>query len=220
MLMTDLKFASGESRVDRRKARTREALVDAAVTLIADGHGDRASIQEITETADVGFGSFYNHFESKDELFRVASERLLEEWAQLIDAACVGMTDTAGIFAVSFRISGRLGWTNPAMARFLLGAGLCLLDSTLGLTPRAMRDIKAGQAAGRFTITNGEVALSAAAGALLGLFREHLAKPRRVREQAVDEAAEALLRMLGVSAAEAGRLVAAPLPDVTRTSSR
>ena len=57
------------SRLDRRKARTRQALIDAAVRLIAEGRGDRASITEITEEADIGFGSFYNHFDSKEQLF-------------------------------------------------------------------------------------------------------------------------------------------------------
>ena len=49
--MTDAMLAgpSGFSRLDRRKARTRQAFVDAAVQLIAEGRGDRASIQEITE---------------------------------------------------------------------------------------------------------------------------------------------------------------------------
>ena len=38
------------SRLDRRKARTRQALIRTrAVRLIAEGRGDRASIQEITE---------------------------------------------------------------------------------------------------------------------------------------------------------------------------
>ena len=48
------------SRLDRRKARTRQALIDAAVRLIAEGRGERASIAEITEEADIGFGSFHN----------------------------------------------------------------------------------------------------------------------------------------------------------------
>ena len=61
------------SRLDRRKARTRQALIGAAVQLIAQGRGERASIQEITDAADIGFGSFYNHFDSKDELFATAS---------------------------------------------------------------------------------------------------------------------------------------------------
>jgi len=34
-----------------------------------------ASIQEITDTADIGFGSFYNHFESKDQLFQPPPRR-------------------------------------------------------------------------------------------------------------------------------------------------
>ena len=172
------------------------------------------SIQEITDRADVGFGSFYNHFESKEELFRTASERLLERWGQTIDAACEGLTDPAEIFAVSFRISGRLGWTNQAMARFLVGSGLDVIDAKLGLAPRARRDIQAGQASGVFTIGNAEVALTSAAGALLGLLRLRLSRQRGLRIDAVDDAAAAVLRLLGVPADEAARLVSLSLPEV------
>ena len=111
------------SRLDRRKARTRQALIDAAVRLIAEGRGDRASIAEITEEADIGFGSFYNHFDSKEQLFQTASEEVLERWGQLIDRATAGLTDPAELFAVGTRISGRLGWTHPDIAGFLTGTG-------------------------------------------------------------------------------------------------
>ena len=67
------------------QAQTRQALIDAAVRLIAEGRRDRASIAEITEEADIGFGSFYNHFDSKEQLFQTASEEVLERWGQLID---------------------------------------------------------------------------------------------------------------------------------------
>ena len=140
------------SRLDRRKARTRQALIDAAVRLIAEGRGDRASIQEITEEADIGFGSFYNHFDSKEQLFATASEEVLERWGQLIDRASAGITDPAELFAVGTRITGRLGWTHPEIAGFLAGAGLAVLDIPIGLAPRALRDIEAGKAAGRFTV--------------------------------------------------------------------
>src|SRR6476659_9695559 len=116
------------SRLDRRKAQTRKALIDAAARLIAEGRGDRASIAEITEEADIGFGSFYNHFDSKEQLFLTASEEVLERWGQLIDRACAGITDPAELFAVGVRISGRLGWTHPDIAGFLIGAGLDALD--------------------------------------------------------------------------------------------
>ena len=153
--MAEAASAAGVSRVsrlDRRKARTRQALIDAAVRLIAEGRGDRASIQEITEEADIGFGSFYNHFDSKEQLFATASEEVLERWGQLIDRASAGITDPAELFAVGTRITGRLGWTHPEIAGFLAGAGLAVLDIPIGLVPRALSDIEAGKAAGRFTV--------------------------------------------------------------------
>lgn len=202
----------GANRLDRRKAHTRQALIDAAVGLIADGRGDRASIQEITEAADIGFGSFYNHFDSKEQLFRTASEEVLEHWGEMIDAACAGINDPAKLFAVSLRISGRLAWTHREMSRFLIGAGLEILDVPYGLAPRALRDIQAGQAAGTFTISNAEIALSAVSGGLLGLLRLRERHPERVEESSVDELAEASLRLLGVRVSEAKRLARLPLP--------
>jgi len=214
--MTDATLADTPrpSRLDRRKARTRQALVDAAVQLIAEGRADRASIQEITEAADIGFGSFYNHFDSKDKLFATASAEVMERWGQLIDRACAGIADPAEVFATSFRISGRLGWTHPDMARFLTGTGLNVLDAPTGLAPRALRDIKAGQVAGRFTVPDAEIALSAVAGGLLGIFRQLQRQPEDIDEPIVDQLAEAILRMLGIPAAEAERLAATPLPGI------
>ncbi|MGA8297590.1 MAG: TetR/AcrR family transcriptional regulator [Acidimicrobiales bacterium] len=201
------------NRLDRRKARTRKALIDAAVRLIAEGRGDRASVQEITEAADIGFGSFYNHFTSKEELFQTASEEVLERWARMLDAACAGLVDPAEVFAVSLRISGRLAWTHPEVAGFITGAGLELLDATRGLAPRALRDIRAGQATGRFTVPDAEIALSAVAGGLVGLLRLQERHPERVAESAVDELVEACLRLLGLRANEARRLARLPLPQ-------
>ena len=201
------------TRLDRRKARTRQSLIDAAVRLIAEGRGDRASIQEITDAADIGFGSFYNHFDSKDELFATASAEVLERWGQMIDRACAGISDPAEVFAVSFRTSGRLGWTHPTIARFLTGSGLSVLDSPTGLAPRALRDITAGQQAGRFTTLEADVALSAVAGGLLGLLRLCHDHPERMDEKVVDQLAEAILRLLGVPADEAARLATLPIPD-------
>ena len=205
--------ATRDSRLDRRKARTRQALIDAAVRLIAEGRGDRASIAEITEEADIGFGSFYNHFDSKEQLFQTASQEVLERWGQMIDQATAALTDPAERFAVGTRISGRLGWTHPDIAGFLTGAGLSVLDIPTGLAPRALRDIEAGQAAGRFTGPDAEIALSAMAGGLLGLLRMCQRHPERVTDATVDQLAEAELRLLGVPADEAARLVTLPLPD-------
>ena len=137
---------------------------------------------------------------------------MLERWGQLIDRASAGITDPAELFAVGTRITGRLGWTHPEIAGFLAGAGLDLLDIPGGLAPRALRDIRAGQAAGRFAVPDAEIALGAAAGGMLGLFKMRQRHPERVTEASADQLAEAVLRLLGVPAPEAARLTALPLP--------
>jgi AcrR family transcriptional regulator len=204
-------------RLDRRKARTRQALLDAGVRLIAEGRGARASIAEITEEADIGFGSFYNHFDSKEQLFQTASQEVLERWGQMIDRARSGITDPAELFAVGMRISGRLGWTHPEIAGLLTGVGLDVLDLPHGLAPRALRDIQAGQATGRFTVPDAEIALTPVAGGLFGLWRMCQRHTERVNETTVDKLAEAVLRLLGVPAPEAARLAVLPLPPPTET---
>ncbi len=48
--------------------------MSAARALLTSRDPGGVSIQEITDAADLGFGSFYNHFTSKQELFEVAVE--------------------------------------------------------------------------------------------------------------------------------------------------
>lgn len=200
-------------RVDRRKVRTRRAMVDAAIRLIAEGRGERATVQEITEEADIGFGSFYNHFESKEQLFATAATEMLEQWGQLMDRATAGIDDPAAVFATSLRMSGRLGWTHPDLARFLSGAGLEVLRRPDGLAPRALRDIQVAQAAGRFVPGSAEVGLSAVAGGLIELLRLRTEEPDAVTEDAVDDLARGMLRFFGLSDEDAAEIAARPLPS-------
>ena len=192
----------------------RDKIIQAALDRFHALGFSACGVQEIVDRAGIPKGSFYNHFESKEQLFQTASEEVLERWGQMIDRAVAGISDPAELFAVGIRISGRLGWTHPDIAGFLTGAGLAALDVPGGLAPRALRDIQAGQAAGRFTIPDAEIALSAVAGGLLGLLRMRQRHPERVdKEASVDQLAEAVLRLLGVPAPEAARLAVLPLPS-------
>ena len=87
--------ADTPSRGQRRKALTRTALIGAAQRFLADGGSPEVSIQEITNAADVGFGSFYNHFDSKAALFDAAITETLAEHARLIRQATAHLDDPA-----------------------------------------------------------------------------------------------------------------------------
>src|SRR3984957_16346984 len=155
-------------RLQRRKERTRAALIRAAQRLIAEGRVN-VPVLEITKAADVGMGSFYNHFDSKEQLFEAAVADVLDAHGAMLDRLTESIEDPAETFATSFRLTGRLFRQRPQESEILLAHGTALLSSERGLAPRALRDIRAGVDAGRFHVDDPELALAMAGGALLGL---------------------------------------------------
>lgn len=205
---------STPTRGARRRTATRAALVAAARGLLADHAPAEVSIQSVTDAADVGFGSFYNHFESKTELFEVVVAEVLEEHGVLLDAVAGTLDDPAAVVAVSLRTSGRLALLSPETARILLRSGLAVVSAPTGLAPRALRNLRDGMAAGRFTAGDPRTAQVVIGGGLLGVLSAHLDSPAAELEAAVDELAELALRMLGLDPAEAAAIAHAPLPAV------
>ncbi|WP_414686158.1 TetR/AcrR family transcriptional regulator [Mycobacterium sp.] len=204
--------AESPSRLERRKQRTRAALIGAAQRLIAEGKVN-VPVLEITRVADVGMGSFYNHFDSKEQLFEAAVADVLDAYGAMLDRLTESIDDPAETFATSFRMTGRLFRSRPQESDILLANGLALLSSDRGLAPRALRDIKAGVDAGRFTVDDPELALAVAGGALLGLGKLLRDDPDRDDARAADGITESVLRLFGLSADEAHAVCQRPLPD-------
>jgi AcrR family transcriptional regulator len=55
------------SRHDRRRRQTRKQLIEAAVQLVLEKGYEAVTIQDITDRADLGRGTFYIHFKDKEE---------------------------------------------------------------------------------------------------------------------------------------------------------
>lgn len=201
------------NRLERRKARTRFALVRAAQAFMAAGKLN-VPILELTQAADVGMGSFYNHFDSREQLFRAAVEDALERHGALLDELTVGLDDPAQVFAQSFRLTGRLHRRNPELSKVLLNNGLTLAASDKGLAPRARRDIEDAVRGGRFSVRDPELAMVIVAGAALCLGQLLHDHPERDDAEATDQVTEDLLRMLGLPPDEAREICQRPLPDL------
>jgi AcrR family transcriptional regulator len=206
------------NRLERRKQRTRAALIQAAQAFIGAGKLN-VPVLEITQAADVGMGSFYNHFDSKDELFAAALNEVLDAHGALLDRITESLDDPAETFACSFRLTGRLFRRRPAESRVLLANGVSLLASDRGLAPRALRDIIAAVGAGRFRVDDPKLALAVAAGALLGLGRLLADEPDRDDAAAADRVTEDVLRLFGMDADEAHEICQRPLPDLDQIHS-
>lgn len=78
-------------RLERRKARTRAAIVAAASKLFHDRGYEETSIQQIAEMADAGVGTLYGYFDSKEEILkevlRQARDEALDAYFSAIDAS-------------------------------------------------------------------------------------------------------------------------------------
>lgn len=201
------------TRTDRRRERTRNALLGAARKFLSEGQSS-VSIKEITDAADVGFGSFYNHFETKEQLFDEAVRSALRVYSEMRDHVVARYDDPAEIFAVSFRLTGRLQRRIPEMVRVVLHSGMGVMLRDEGLAPRARRDILAAQEAGRFEPMDPDLAVMAAGGALLGLLQLLDADPDADADALADEMTYRALRMFGMNKRSAQRLSSAPLPEL------
>ena len=71
-------------RREKRRQRTRDAILGAALSLFGERGVYATRIEDITERADVGKGAFYNYFDSKSALIA----ELLSRTVAHLDAAC------------------------------------------------------------------------------------------------------------------------------------
>ena len=133
-----------EPRGARRKRETRARLLDAALRLMAQKGMEGVAINEITEAADVGFGSFYNHFESKEAIYATLVESVFEEFADSLDRLASGLSDPAEIISVSVRHTLMRARREPVWGHFLIREGFSARVLTLGLGQRLLRDIERG----------------------------------------------------------------------------
>jgi AcrR family transcriptional regulator len=197
-------------RQERRRQETRRKLVAAAGARFARQGVDNTRINEITEEADVGFGSFYNHFKSKDEIVHAVLEQTVARQGAELSALTDHLDDPAEVIAVAHRAFVRLARTDPDWAWLLirLDASHDVMLSALG--PFARRDLRRGIATGRLRVSDERTALFAAAGALLGVMRAVL--DGQLRRDADVHHAEGVLRALGVPAEDAAEVARRPLP--------
>ncbi|MDF1706188.1 MAG: TetR/AcrR family transcriptional regulator [Aeromicrobium sp.] len=202
---------ASSTRFDRRRAQTRSALIKAAQDLLAEGRTG-VPIQEVTERADVGIGTFYNHFDSKDQLFDAAVVDALEQLADLLDSLDSSLTDPAAHFARSFRLTGRLHRLAPQLSRVLLARGHELSTAPQGIGPRARRDILAAQAAGQFEARDLDRAMVLVTGSMIELGRVLHDRPELDGDAMTDEVTSDVLVALGMTRADADRICSTELP--------
>lgn len=83
----DLPRRKAVGRRERRAAETRLRLFRCALQLFSERGYPNVTVEDITEAADVGKGTFFNYFESKDHVLGVLAEIQLGKVQEAVDEA-------------------------------------------------------------------------------------------------------------------------------------
>ncbi|HKY91447.1 MAG TPA: TetR/AcrR family transcriptional regulator [Nevskiaceae bacterium] len=216
-----------EPRGARRRRETREKLLEAAFHLMAERGSDGVTINEITEAADVGIGSFYNHFETKEALHAAVLDKLFEEFGDALDHLVKDVEDPAEKVAVCVRHTILRARREPRWGRFLVREGFSPHVMDRGLGARLLRDIQIGMAKGRFETPDPMMSFVAAGAGVLGAITAEIdfaADPALQKQLGLEardipeRAAMILLHGLGLTFDQARSVSRRPLPVVDRPS--
>lgn len=202
-------------RTDRRRARTRAALLQAGQALFAAQSVDAVSVDDIVLAADVAKGSFYNHFTDKDALAREIAAQVRAEAEAKVDEANAGVADPASRMARAQAVFVRFAARNPERARAMmrLHAGATLPNAPMNRGLRA--DVEAGLASGRFHGVTLETGLLMAMGmGMIAVTRTLDANGTTPPDVLSRDLTFGLLRGLGVAEEHARTLSGSAVADI------
>lgn len=203
---------SDTDKLARKRERTRRALLDAAHELVYERGHEKIGIQDITERAQVGLGTFYNYFETKQAIFEAVLDEIRQRFNERLDALREPIKDPALIVAVTLNYCFREAQDNEEWHTFLTYSGL---DGERVLhqdEEQCLMDIRRGVSAGRFKVDDVYFAQSL----VLGMVKHvnHEIARGRLGRQAMEDTTRYILRMLGLPDLVAKALVQTPLPPV------
>ena len=200
-----------------RAERTRGALIAAGRRLFSERPVDAVTVDDIVQAAEVGKGSFYNHFADREGLARAISAQIRAAVEEIIGRVNAGETDPARRIARAVCAYLRFPLDEPEPARVLVRVHSGHTSFEAPLNRGVVEDIAAGLAAGRLAVPTVE------AGVLYVLGVTQLALARLVQASSSSAAVSLsqqmvslLLRGLGLPAEEADLIAAQAADGIVR----
>jgi AcrR family transcriptional regulator len=114
---------SGDRRT-RRSAETRERLFHAAMRIFAEKGFAEATVEDITNAADVGKGTFFNYFPSKEHILIAFSDMQMGKLERFVELARSGKEPMRAFFRAMSKQMTSEPAKKPDVMRALLQANL------------------------------------------------------------------------------------------------
>ena len=195
-----------------RREKTRARLLESALHVFSR-KGPQAVIDDVIAQAGMARGSFYNYFRTNEELLGALASELNNELIRAIDPLVQRLADPAERVACGARMQLHAITQFPHLGAFISRLPFPTANSSLLGLRFLSRDIAQGIAAQRFRQIQPRVAIDLVAGVVLSAAYALACETLQVDypEQSVCQ----MLQGLGVDGAEAQRIVALPLPELS-----
>src|ERR1700755_2253657 len=120
----DSAITDSSDRRTRRSAETRERLFHAAMRIFAQKGFAEATVENITNAADVGKGTFFNYFPSKEHILIAFSDMQMGKLERFVEIARQGKEPMRAFFRMLSQQMTSEPATKPDVMRALLQANL------------------------------------------------------------------------------------------------
>jgi len=196
----------------RRRARTEERILEAALHVFAAKRSGAPVIDDFIKAAGIARGTFYNYFRSTDELFDATAAWLLDDLRQSVDDALEGITDPVLRIGMGIRLALRKAEQDRAWAAFM---SKFLHFEPLTGARTTERELKRGLRLKRLHAPSAD----AASDLLVGTWRQAMERLASHPELSGygDSVAAIVLQGLGADPGSIQEILDRPLPQVRAT---
>ncbi|MBF7730466.1 TetR/AcrR family transcriptional regulator [Pseudomonas sp. N040] len=199
------------TRGHKKRARTRQALIEAALRIYAHKGVGELALNELAAEAEVSNGTVYNYFTTREEVLSAVGVALIEQFSSLIDATMTGIEPAPQRVAIAMRMLIERAFVDPDWAAAIVR----VMHFDEGMRSAAIEflraDLQAGLRQGAFSYSDEQVALELFISITLGGLRS-VVEGRAAPDRA-SKTAEMTLRALGVPAEAARYFAFLPLPE-------
>lgn len=154
-----------------RRTANRAALLQAAEELFSTRPFAAVSVDDIVARAGVAKGTFYNHFADKEDLAANLALTIRYAVRDRIGAIKTQSSDPAMHLAIAVTLFLELAFVRPNRALILVNLLTGATRASAEMNSPLRATLEAGQAQGRFRISNVEIALLAVLGIVSAAIR-------------------------------------------------
>ncbi|MBD9415965.1 TetR/AcrR family transcriptional regulator [Pseudomonas sp. PDM16] len=198
------------TRGHKKRARTRQSLIDAALRLFARKEVGEVALLEVASEAEVASGTIYNYFRTRDEVVEAVGIALADEFSEAIELLNAHVDSGARRLSVGVRMFIRRAMSDPDWASAVIR--VVHFDQAIRskIAGHVLADLRAGVEEGAFSYPDEGIALDLVVSCGVGGMRAVI--EGRGVEQHDSKVVEMLLKALGATPARARKLAEQALP--------